>query len=66
MKYFYTIEETEKGIEGILPIPKRSQSNYRKKGLLKFIKVGRQIYYKHEYLQELLLKLEQSSTIQAN
>jgi len=61
MTDYYTINETEKGIEGFLPIPKRTQANYRKQGLLQFLKIGKQIYYRSEHLQNLLLKLEQIS-----
>jgi len=59
MKEYFTIDETEKGIEGFLPIPKITQANYRKQGLLHYIKVGRQIYYKTEHLRHLFVKLEQ-------
>jgi hypothetical protein len=58
MNDYYTIEETEKGIDGLLPIPKRTQANYRKQGLLQFLKVGRQIYYRLEHLNNLFSKLE--------
>jgi ribosomal protein S1 len=61
MKDYYTIEETEKGIEGFLPIPKITQANYRKQGLLHYIKVGRQIYYKTEHIKQLFLSLESKS-----
>jgi len=61
MKDYFTIVETEKGIKGFLPIPKRTQANYRKQGLLQFLKIGKQIYYRSEHLQNLLLKLEQIS-----
>ena len=61
MKDYYTIDETEKGIDGFLPIPKRTQANYRKQGLLQFLKVGRQIYYRSEHLENLFLKLEKQS-----
>lgn len=61
MKDYYTIEETEKGIDGFLPIPKTTQSKYRKEGLLVFIKVGRQIYYRNEHLKQLFVKLEQAA-----
>ena len=66
MHDYYTIEETEKGIDEFLPIPKRTQANYRKQGLLQFLKVGRQIYYRSEHLRQLFLKLEQSSAQKKN
>jgi len=62
MKDYYTINETEKGIDGFLPIPRSTQANYRKKGLLQFLKVGRQIYYRSEHLENLFLKLEELAT----
>lgn len=58
MNGYFTIEETEKGIDGFLPIPKRTQANYRKQGLLQYLKVGRQIYYRSEHLNNLFSKLE--------
>jgi len=62
MKDFYTIDETEKGINTFLPLSKRIQANYRKQGLLQFLKVGRQIYYRSEHLRQLFLKLEKKET----
>ncbi|HEO99660.1 MAG TPA: DNA-binding protein [Epsilonproteobacteria bacterium] len=66
MKDYYTIEETEKGINGFLPIPRTTQSKYRKDGLLVFIKVGRQIYYRTEHLKDLFIKLEQPAINKAD
>ena len=57
---YYTIKDVSNGIAGI-KIPESTQRQYRKKGILHFIKIGRNIYYKSEYLQELLLRLEKQT-----
>lgn len=66
MRDYHTIDEIEKGIDGFLPIPKRTQSKYRKEGLLKFFKLGRQIYYRTEHLKEFFIKLEQAAINKAD
>jgi len=58
---YYTIDDVAKGIIGFIPIPKRSQANYRKKGLLPHIKIGRQIYYSPEHIKQLFSTLESKS-----
>jgi len=62
---YYSSKDISNGIEGMMKIPETTQRIYRKKGLLRFVKIGRQIYYKREYLSELLLQLEQSPTQKA-
>ena len=62
---YYTIKDVANGVVGIR-IPESSQRQYRKKGILRFIKIGRSIYYKPEYLQELLLRLEKQTQPKAD
>ncbi len=57
---YYSIKDVANGIAGI-KIPESSQRQYRKRGTLRFIKIGRNIYYKPEYLQDLLVQLEKQS-----
>ncbi len=56
---YHTIKDIENGINGFVPIPKRTQARYRKDGLLPFFRIGRQIYYRNEHLEYLFTKLEQ-------
>jgi len=58
---YYTIDDVAQGISEFIPVPKRSQANYRKKGLLPHIKIGRQIYYTSEHIKQLFLNLESNS-----
>ena len=57
---YFSIKDVANGIAGI-KIPESSQRQYRKRGTLRFIKIGRNIYYKPEYLQDLLERLEKQS-----
>jgi hypothetical protein len=61
-KEYYTIDDVAQGINEFIPIPKRSQANYRKKGLLPHLKVGRQIYYTKQHLKQLFISLESINT----
>ncbi len=55
---YFSIQDIEQGINGILPISKRTQAHYRKKGLLPYIKVGRRIFYSQKHIEYLFNALE--------
>lgn len=46
--------DLQDGIEGLPKIPKTTQAKARKKKELKWVKIGREIVYKKEWVEEYL------------
>jgi predicted site-specific integrase-resolvase len=63
LKEYFTVDEIESGVAGVLPISKRTQARYRKEGLLPYIKIGRRIFYSKKHIEHLFKMLENRSVI---
>lgn len=51
-KQYYTTEEVEKGIDGLLPISKTTLRNLRSSRKIKYTKVGNQCVYRKEWIED--------------
>lgn len=54
-KQYYTVEEVEKGIDGLMPISRTTLRNLRSKRAIKFSKRGRDTIYRRDWIEDYLL-----------
>ncbi len=54
-KQYYTVDEVEKGIDGLMPISRTTLRNLRSKRKIKFSKRGRDTIYMRKWVEDYLL-----------